>query len=178
MNLESLQTNLHGLIKFNEIPLEMTNDYLREIQSSKNLRLIKKITLWWRTIQIEQFCRLTAGLLKTRGEFDLQLSNFISEKDFSSFRDEIGLQFLDYIIYKKLDSLLQSVAEFELSIIQLKKGEPVQCCISWQFEPYSVIQGLLNDTLEMETLKKGNYEVSISYMNSAELFNVIDKDLI
>lgn len=172
MKLRLLQTSLSALIKSRPLPQGVTNDYLREVQASNHLLLIQKIAFWWRKVQVEPYCRLSTTLLKTTGQFDVLLTGFISEKDFSSFRDEVGRQFLSYVIQKESSMLTRSVAEFELAIIRLKSGEEVQACMYWEYEPYEVIHQLLKDSLKMETLTKGLYEVSVSSDDPTALFRV------
>ena len=172
MNLESLQTSLSELIKSRHISAESNDDYINKVKSSENLLLIKKIAFWWRKIQVEQYGILTTNLLKITGQFDEQLSNFISDAAFSSFREEVGHQFLDYVISTTSDPLTRAVAEFESAIIKLKLGDNIETKLPWPFEPYGVISGLLKNTLKPETLETGNYEVEISYKHQDELFKV------
>ncbi|MGZ5255723.1 MAG: hypothetical protein ACXWCT_15045 [Flavitalea sp.] len=175
MKLRLLQTSLSSLIKSRPLPKGADGDeYLRGVQSSDHLLLIQKIAFWWRKIQVEPYCRLTSTLLKSTGRFDELLTGFISEKDFSSFRDEVGRQFLSYVILKETHPLTRSVAEFELAIILLKSGETVETCIRWEYEPYEVIRHLLKDELNIGLLKKGSYDVTVSSEKPAELFQVKD----
>jgi hypothetical protein len=172
MNLQLLQTSLSALIKSRPLPAGTKDRYLEDIGYSDNLLLIQKIAFWWRKVQVEPYCRLTSTLLKATGKFDDVLSAFLSEKDFSSFRDEVGRQFLSDVISKEEDSLIRSVAEFELAVILLKSGEEIEASIPWNYEPYELIGQLLNGSLNLASLKKGWYEVTVSSNNAAELFRV------
>ena len=172
MNLQMLQTNLAALIKSREVVIPREDNYLAAVKDSKNLLLIKKIGLWWRKIQIEPYCVLTSNYLKSDGRFEREIQDFISKKDFSLFREEVGLQFLDYVISRHLDSLSQSLAEFELAILKSKLGEHVKCTISWDYEPYSIISALLHNTLTAADLSGGKYEVLVDSSNKEELFTV------
>lgn len=176
MNLASLQTNLCDLIKSRVPAGGLEDGYLKEISNSSQLRLIQKIAFWWRMIQIEQYCRLTTTLLKKTDAFEKQLENFISANGFSYFRNEVGLQFLEYMIAENRDSLATSVAAFEFSLLQLKLGEPVESCINWKFEPYAVIEGLLKNTFDHNCLVPGDYEVVVSASHKEELFWVRNKN--
>ena len=102
----------------------------------------------------------------------MQLSSFFNEHRYSAFREEVFVQFLKYLILKNTDSLTQSVAEFELSLIKLKLGENIESTITWEYEPYGVINGLLKNTLSIEKSEKGMYNTEISYTNKEELFKV------
>jgi hypothetical protein len=172
MSLEQLQTSLSALIKSRRISPQENDDYIAKIQSSDNLLLVKKIALWWRKTQIEQYCILTTNLLKEMGTFEIQLSNFFSAKEFSAFREEVGIQFLEYIISQNIDSLTQSVSEFELAIIKLKLGENVETSIAWEYEPYSVVRRLLQNSQNLQELNSGRYQVTVSFKNIEELFSV------
>lgn len=177
MNLASLQTNLCDLIKSRVPAGGLEDDYLKEISASGQLRLIQKIAFWWRMIQIEQYCQLTTTLLKKTGAFEKQLENFISANGFSYFRNEVGLQFLEYLIAEYQDTLAKSVAAFEFSLLQLKLGEPVEACINWKFEPYAVIESLLKNTLDRKSLVPGDYDVIVSASHREEMFWVRNKNL-
>ncbi|RYZ51017.1 MAG: hypothetical protein EOO14_18550 [Chitinophagaceae bacterium] len=172
MKLRLLQTSLSALIKSRPLPQGIHDDYLQEVQASNHLLLIQKIAFWWRKVQVEPYCRLTTTFLKSTGQFDTVLTGFISEKDFSSFRDEVGRQFLSYVIQKESNTLARSVADFELAVILLKSGEEVQACMYWEYEPYEVIHHLLKDSLKVETLTKGVYEVTVSSTDPTALFRV------
>lgn len=177
MTLQMLQISLAAMIKSRNIAIPEDESYLATVKHSENLLLIKKISFWWRKIQTEQYCVLTTTLLKITGKFEKQLTTFIAEKQFSVFRDEVGIQFLEYIISKNLDSLTQSVSEFELALVKLKLGENIESLIPWEYEPYAVIQALLQKTLNFHELNRGSYEVTVSSKNMQELFSVKNNDL-
>ncbi len=172
MNLQQLQTNLCSLIKSRPFQLSENDNYLGEIQASGNLLLIRKIALWWRRIQIENCCVLTGKLLKLSGNFEIELASFFNEQKYSAFREEVGIQFLHYMSSRNTDGLTRSVAAFELAIIQLKLGENIDASIPWEYEPYSVIGGLLRNKINTDDLQKGTYTVEVSYKNKDELFRV------
>jgi hypothetical protein len=170
MNLQHLQTDICALIKSRPV-INTDDEYISSINSSKHLVLVKKIALWWRKIQIENSCRLTAALLKSKNEFDIALSNFLKDEKYSAFREEVYIQFLQYIISTNNDALTLCVAEFELSLIQLKLNQPVQKAIIWNYEPYQIINDLLKNVFTEDTLIEGAYLVEIS-TNNKELFTV------
>jgi|SRR6478609_7302816 len=170
MNLQHLQTDLCALIK-SRPAINTDDEYISHINSSKHLVLVKKIALWWRKIQIENSCRLTAALLKSKNEFEITLSDFLKDAKYSAFREEVYIQFLQYIISTNSDALLFCVAEFELSLIQLKLNQHVQKFIIWNYEPYQIINDLLKNIFTEDTLIHGKYLVEIS-TNNKELFTV------
>ncbi len=170
MNLQHLQTDLCALIKSRQI-VNKDDEYICNINLSQHLILVKKIALWWRKIQIENSCRLTANLLKSKNEFEIALSDFFNDVKYSAFREEIYIQFLQYITSKNADALTVCVAEFELSLIQLKLNQHIQKFITWNYEPYQIINDLLKNVFTENTLIQGTYLVEISTENT-ELFTV------
>jgi hypothetical protein len=170
MNLQHLQTDLCALIKSRPVAYK-DDEYISSIDSSKHLVLIKRIALWWRRIQIENSCRLTAALLKSKNEFEAALSNFFKDARYSAFRDEVYIQFLQYIISRNTDALTLCVAEFELSLIQLKLNQHVHKTLTWNYEPYQIIGDLLKNVFTEDALIQGNFLIEIS-TNNKELFTV------
>ena len=170
MNLQHLQTDLCALIK-SRPTINKDDEYIISINSSKHLVLVKKIALWWRKIQIENSCRLTAALLKSKNEFEIVLSNFLKNARYSAFREEVYIQFLQYILSTNTDALIHCVAEFELSLIQLKLNQHIQKNIIWNYEPYQIINDLLKNVFTEDTLIQGKYLIEISH-NNKELFTV------
>lgn len=170
MNLQHLQTDLCALIKSRPI-INKDDEYISSINSSKNLVLVKKIALWWRKIQIENSCRLTAALLKSKNEFEISLSNFLKDAGYSAFREEVYIQFLRYVLSTNTDALILCVADLELSLIQLKLNQDVQKTIIWNYEPYQIINDLLKNIFTADTLTPGKYLIEISH-NNKDLFTV------
>lgn len=93
MSLEQLQTSLSALIKSRAVSSQENVGYINKIKSSDNLLLIRKIALWWRKTQIEQYCILTATLLKEMGTFEIQLSNFFRQKIFQPSERKLVFSF-------------------------------------------------------------------------------------
>jgi hypothetical protein len=147
--------------------------YIKHISSSSNVLLIRKIALWWRRIQIENSCVLTANILKQAGCFEMQLSAFFRDAKYSPFREEVYMQFLAYVITKEISPLIQSVAEFEMALIRLKLGEEIETSVLWHCDPYQVITGLMNNNLDTETLTEEKYYTLISYKHKKDLFSVV-----
>jgi hypothetical protein len=171
MNLELLQTNLSALIKSRDTTAA-DDPYLREVEASPNLRLVKKIAFWWRKVQIEQFCVLTTNLLRWNGTFQNYLESFITNNGYSAFREEVGFQFLEYLRSRELDSITRSVVQFEEAILKKRLGHDIDVRIPWDYEPYSVISGLLHNTFSENAFQTGRYDVSVSSFDTEGLFHV------
>lgn len=172
MNLQQLQTNLLSLIKLRQTDADMTDNYLKNVSVSDNIKFVRKNALWWRIIQIEKYCPLTSGLLKASEKFEIEIINFFKESNYSAFREEVGIQFLEFITAKNLNTLQQCVSEFELALIQLKTGKPIIYKKQWTFDPYPIIGSLLQNSFSADNLKSGFFEVSVSYKKKEELFSV------
>lgn len=172
MHLQQLQISLCSIIKSRSNSSINTCEYLQQINTSNNILLIRKVALWWRKFQIENFCRLTSCYLNSHGKFDLEVWNFYRNVNFSPFREVVGFQFLDYLIKENNDELLKSIAQFERAIIKLKLGEKTQSTIIWNYEPYSVINYLLRGGIDLSKIEKGRFEVKVSWRFKEELFRV------
>lgn len=172
MELQHLQTNLLSLIKSRECELALSDNYLSCVAASDNLKFIRKSALWWRRIQIEKYCPLTTNLLKASEKFELEVSDFFTECNYSIFREEVGIQFLEFIISKNLNALQQCVSEFELSVIQLKLGKKIVYKKEWLFEPYAIISALIKNSFTADSLTSGKFVVGVSYKYKKNLFNV------
>jgi hypothetical protein len=173
MQLQQLQTGICSLIKMRDTQ-GSEDTYIKHTSTSSNLALIRKIALWWRKIQIENTCILTANILKLKGIFEMQLLAFFKDEVYSPFREEIYLQFLLYISQKKIDSLTHSVSQFELALIKLKLGEKVETSVFWKYDADDVIHGLLRKTLNEDLLKEKKCLTHISYRYKEALFEKID----
>jgi hypothetical protein len=172
MYLQQLQNNLFDIIKSRSSPSIKTCEYLQQVNASYNLLLIRKVALWWRKFQIENFCRLTSSYLKSHNKFDVEVWNFYRNVNHSPFREVVGFQFLDFEIKENADDLLKSIAQFESAIIKLKSGKKIQSTIMWNYEPYRVIKYLLRDGTDLSKIEKGKFEVMVSWKFKQELFRV------
>jgi|GEM_PF-927318 len=174
MNLQTLQVNLLNLVKSRSDIDDLDDAYLREVASSQNLVLAKKIVLWWRQLQIQNYCVLTTRLLESYGKFEKYTQQFATQK-FSVFSEEAGDEFIDFInLAEDTSPLLRSVSTFEKALIKLYKGDTIDEVIPWCYEPMSVIQSLLDRTFSESVLQSGDYEVRVSNELGANLFSVAE----
>jgi len=173
VNLKFLQINLCNLIKNRDgIALQERDAYLDEIASSKHLLLVRKVSLWWRKLQISNYCLLSGCLLRSSGTFEREIESFLKERNYSPFREEVGMQFLEFLIEVNNENLIRTVASFELSLIKLKLGNAVESTTIWEFEPYSIIESLLHNTFSKQIMYKGNYQVTVSDRFKQQYFQV------
>ena len=174
MKLNELQKGILDLIKSRSI--HRNNDstgYLSSVNNSKGLLVVRKVALWWRGLHIQTFCTLTSPLLKYKSSFDEEVTNFYNSSSYSSYRNEVGIQFLDYMRAHSADAFVRTVASFELALIRCRKGEEVSLSQTWEYEPYHVISGLLQDTISENDFVKGNYLVKVCSGNP-QLFTVME----
>src|SRR5579863_645148 len=135
MDLQTLQINLLNLLKSRGSTPE--EPYLRKVAACPNLALAKKIIFWWRRLQIQNYCAMTTTLLGSYGVLDDYVLRF-SNGRFSVFREEVGLEFLDFINRHSPTPLVRSVSSLEKALILLKTGQVVAETIPWPCEPFSV----------------------------------------
>ncbi len=174
MQLRALQNGLLDVIKSREKgALHGATGYLCSIEDSKQIHVVRKIAKWWRTLHIENYCTLTACLLKLTGDLDQEVTMFYNGQSYSAYRDEVGLQFLDYISSGAKDPLVCTVANFELALIQVKLGRQVSLVQVWQYDPYPILFGLMNHSLTDVCFVAGFYEVKVFSDNPSEMFSVV-----
>lgn len=162
MELATLQRQLLGLIKFNYQPSDDDDPYIRAVAQSEHLEVLREIVIWWRAYGLQRYCPLTSTLLKRRQLFDDAVRLFISKCDISPFIEKLGPTFLEEMSDYE-DSLVASMAQFELALIKVKKGDPSEYLVAWQYEPYTLLNALLNDSpLDLESAA-GQYQTIISH---------------
>ncbi|HEU5292459.1 MAG TPA: hypothetical protein VFU05_17550 [Cyclobacteriaceae bacterium] len=172
MNLNELQVGVLDLIKSRHVVgINDSTGYFLSVKGSKELLVVRKVALWWRTLQIESFCTLSSALLKYENCFNDAVTSFYNSSSFSPYRDEVGIQFLDYLQVYNSDAFVRTVSSFELALIQCKKGKAVSLSQTWEYEPYTIISGLLQNAISKEHFVKGSYLVEVCSGN-AELFTV------
>lgn len=171
MNLQTLQINLLNLVKSRAGAGSLEDPYLRKVAACDNLALARKIIFWWRRLQVQNYCALTTTLLRSYGVLDDEVLRF-SNGQFSVFREEVGLEFIDFINVHSSSPLVKSVSSFEKALIRLKTGYTVAETIPWPCEPFSAIQALLDDNFIEAELQPGNYVVEVSNDFGDELFRV------
>ncbi|MCS3798489.1 hypothetical protein GGD38_003859 [Chitinophagaceae bacterium OAS944] len=161
-----------GLIKSTYEPCEQDSVYLRELRTSRELCLVKEICIWWRCFQIENYCPLTSEWLKQQNLLEHCIEEYYQNTNVPSYIEQAGIAFLEYILSHIADSVAHSIAAFERAMIQVKRGDLREYIISWDYEPYAVLSGILYKTPYDQVNAKGQYKVAVSY-NIPGLFNVV-----
>src|SRR4029077_19610877 len=90
--LERQQRGLLALLKNRGgIP---DDPYLARVANSRELAMMRGITLWWRTLTLQMQCRFTPRLLKRLGCFDALVAGYFDRNAASPFVEELSAGFL------------------------------------------------------------------------------------
>jgi len=111
---------------------------------SPNLLLIREIAEWWRSLCIERYCPLTSSLLKRRGLFEDAVRAFMREHRVSAYIEVLGTDFLA-VTGRAPEPLLAALAQFELALIAVKRGDNREYRIAWPQDPSAVLDALLQE---------------------------------
>ena len=173
MKLQEVQETFCNIIKSRKVPEDLNDEYFARISASGNLQLVKKIVESWRTIQIVQFSVLTCNYLRSIDMLQRHIDGFIRTVNFSSFRNEVGFQFLDYLINIGADDITVSLAELELNLIRQMLGKEVYYSKIWHINPYEFIDLLIKNSFTNSfILENCDYKITISPEFKDELFSV------
>jgi hypothetical protein len=139
MTLEAQQRGLLDLVK-NRVA-SPTDPYLRRVEGSTQLAMVREIALWWRLFALEAQCRFTSRLLKRCGLFREVVAFYFDNNPTSTFVEELSLDFLDSLRAHP-DPLLRAVSQSERALLQCKAGfgDPVE--VLWDRHPDRVFQAL------------------------------------
>lgn len=163
MNLQEFQSKLLGFIKSTYEPTPQDPAYLRQLRTSKELDLVKEICIWWRCFQIESYCPLTSGWLKRRGVFEIWVQQYYQNTNVPPYIELAGISFLGYVQFHITDPVTYSIAAFEQAIIQVKRGDLREHSISWDCDPYAILDSLLHKVpYERETAEQ-RYKVTVAH---------------
>jgi hypothetical protein len=169
MQLRELQTGLYDLIKSGTT--NESDDYFEMLRHANNIHVVRKVALWWRHLHITEFCTLTTAWLKYEKKLDQAVASFFYTQKYSPYRKEVGMQFLMFISTTG-SGFIKTIADFELALIKVKSGMKVSLVQRWPFEPYYLLNRLLNSTVTNSSLVKGEYCVTLSSDFYPELFHV------
>lgn len=171
MELATLQGKLLGLIKSSYQITDDDDPYIKVVAQSEHLRMVREVVLWWRAFGVGRFCVLTSTLLKQQGMFDEAVSAFVRKRRISPFVEKLGPTFLDELSHHE-DSLVASLAQFELALIKVKKGDPNDYVIDWEYDPNAVLGSILNGLpLDRERIQ-ASYQTVVS-RNVPDLFHIV-----
>jgi hypothetical protein len=172
MNTKQHQQLILELIKEKETSSEADESYARHLKNSLELEVARDISIWWRSMQIERYCLITANYLKLTSQFNDVIKAFYRATNVSPYIERVGQSFLDYV-QQSDDQLLATIANFEDKLKRVKKGDDGKYSIAWQHEPFAVLDLLIKgEPLELESIK-GNY-LTIIDLALENQFEVVD----
>jgi hypothetical protein len=170
MKLEHYQKKLAGLIRGTYGVKESDHVHLHAIADSINLQVTQEVISEWRMLSIENYCRLTAGVLKQLDLFREETENFISAYGFSPYVEELGQAFLLAMEQHDID-LLASVAAFERAMIDVQQGLRDDVTVKWHYNPYEVLAALFEGS-GLAELEAGEEYAAYIASDLPDLFRV------
>ena len=159
-DLAQLQRGLLCLMKDRAAP-RVDDPYLQRVAESRELAMAREVAIWWRKLGLESYCVFTSRLLKRLGLFDELAESFFCRTAVSPFIEKLGADFLAEQSDHP-DSLVASMARFELALVRVKQGDAREYQVDWNSNPESVFQALFQD-LELPAAEPERlYRMSIS----------------
>jgi len=162
MNLADQQRKLLGLFRSTYQPRPEDDAYIRHVAESKDLAEGRRNIFLWRIFVLERTCALTFRLLRKRRLLEETLEGFISAHNISPFRETQAPDFLAALNHHH-DSLIVSVAQFELALLKVRNGDSASYVIPWRVEPHAVLYCLAKDLPLPENFETGSYEILVSH---------------
>lgn len=161
MDLATHQRKLLGLFRSTYDARTDDDPYLLQVAESKNLEEARRNITLWRIYVLERSCALTVNLLKQRHFLEEALRIFMMRQNISPFRETQAPAFLQGLTDHQ-DSLVASVAQFELALMRVRQGDPGFHIVSWTVEPHGVLTSLARDFPLEENPPEGDYQILIS----------------
>lgn len=161
MKLASHQRKLLGLFRCSYQATVNDDPYIQRVAESKDLDEARRNIFLWRIYVLERTCFLTFTLLKRRKLLQETLSAFINSHNISPFRETQAPAFLE-TLSNHPDSLVASVAQFELALMKVRQGDSRWYTIYWNVEPGAVLHSLANDLPLQNVGSEEPYQVLVS----------------
>jgi hypothetical protein len=139
LTLEAHQRGLLDLVKKRGV--SPVDPYLRQVEGSAQLAMVREIALWWRVFALEAQCRFTSRLLKRLGLFQETVAFYFDNNRTSPFVEELSVDFLRSLRAHP-DWLLRAVSQSERAWLQCKAGRGNAMEILWDRHPDRVFQAL------------------------------------
>lgn len=171
MDLAAHQRKLLGLFRSTYQACPDDDAYIQKVAQSKDLEEGRRNIFLWRIWVLERTAVLTFTLLKRLNLLEEAVSSFITEHNISPFRETQAPAFLEAMSGHH-DSLIASVARFELALLKVRQGDSNSYVVPWNVEPHSILNSLARDIPLEEKIPKGAYEIIIS-RNLTSHFQVV-----
>jgi hypothetical protein len=158
--LEIQQRGLRDLIKGRNVTA--ADAYLQKVAGSRELAMMREITLWWRAFQLSAQCRFTSRLLKRLGRFDAVVADYFNGNATSPFAEELGRDFL-VSLWEYPDPLVLAVSQFEYGFLEARAGSKEIFEVLWDRNPDLVFRAL-EDATEFPSAESGYlYRMQIAH---------------
>jgi hypothetical protein len=161
MDLAVHQRKLLGLIRSTYQVRADDDAYIRRVAQSKDLEEARRNIFLWRIYVLERTAALTFTLLKQRNLLGEILSTFITRHNISPFRETQAPAFLESLSGHH-DSLVASVAQFELALMKVRQGDPGTYIVDWNVEPHAILNSLAKGIPLEDLAPEGAYQIRIS----------------
>jgi hypothetical protein len=161
MHLAEHQRKLLGLFRSTYQVQADDGVYIRKVAESKDLIEGRRNILLWRIYVLERTATLTFRVLKRCKLLEEALDAFVTRCNISPFRETQSVAFLEGL-NNHPDSLIASVAQFDLALLKVRQGDPRSYVVSWYVEPYTILNRLARDLPLDDSTPKGCYQSLIS----------------
>lgn len=155
-----------------ETPLD---EYMAAVADSRELRLVREISLWWRCLSVRRVCVFTSRLLRCRGAWESTVAEFVRDRRVPAQIDVLAHAFLEYAAQASDDSLVRSVARFEEACLLAERGRRTTLTVEWPQEPNAVLDALLRGQPPPETEDGDQRWVTIVGNGPGVLFTVVKR---
>jgi hypothetical protein len=161
MDLAVHQRTLLGLFRSSYQVSANDDAYIQQVARSKDLEEARGNIFLWRVWVLERTAALTFRLLKRRNILEETVSAFIRGHNISPFRETQAPAFLEALSGHH-DSLIASVARFELAFLKVRQGDPGLYVVRWNVEPHSILNSLARDLPLEDKIPERAYEIHVS----------------
>jgi hypothetical protein len=161
MDLAAHQRKLLRLFRYIDRARPDDDAYTQRVARSKDLEEARGNILLWRVWVLARTAALTSTLLKRRNLLQETVGDFIKGHNISPFRETQAPAFLA-ALSRHPDSLIASVAQFELALLKVKQGDPGFYVVRWDVEPHAILNSLARDLPLEDEAPAGAYEIHVS----------------
>lgn len=162
MNLASHQQAMLRLMRLPDVSQYEHDPYVRRVAQSRDLQEARNNVFLWRAYVLARTAPLTFNFLKQRGELRIELDGYIADNNLSPYRETHAEIFLDRLS-KSEDQLVARVAQFERTLIDVKRGDHTRHVLTWNKDPLPLLLNLAKDaSFEDAVCAEGIYEIVVT----------------
>jgi hypothetical protein len=162
MDLAAHQRKLLGLFRSTYQVCADDEAYIHKVAQSKDLEEGRRNIFLWRVWVLERTAVLTFNLLKRRYLVEEAVGAFMRRCNISPFRETQTPAFLEAMSGHP-DSLVASVAQFELALLKVKQGDGGFYVVRWNHgEPLPILNSLAKDVPFDCGAREGAFQILIS----------------